>query len=71
MPSLVMWGQLDQVTPISGAEFYTQHLPSGTTILYEDLGHVPMEEAPERTSAGCEKWLLNLTLTTQEAEVTP
>lgn len=71
MPSLVMWGQLDQVTPISGAEFYTQHLPSGTTILYEDLGHVPMEEAPERTSAGFEKWLLNLTLTTQEAEVTP
>ena len=68
MPSLVMWGALDQVTPPSGAEFYAEHLPNDTAITYDAVGHVPMEEAPETSVSDFEKWLLNLAETIQEPE---
>lgn len=68
MPSLVMWGALDQVTPPSGGEFYSKHLPNDTSIVYDNVGHVPMEEAPQASVSDFEEWLLNLTVTTQEPE---
>ena len=71
MPSLIMWGKLDQVTPLSGAQWYAAHLPNATSILYEGIGHLPMEEAPKVSAADFEKWLLNSEITTQEPKVTP
>ncbi|MEO0419737.1 MAG: alpha/beta hydrolase [Pseudomonadota bacterium] len=70
MPSLIMWGALDQVTPRSGAEWFAEHLPNDTSIIYDAVGHLPMEEAPETSVADFEKWLLNLkeTIEVPEAE---
>ena len=65
MPSLIIWGAKDQVTPPSGADWYAQNLPNSTSITYEDVAHVPMEEVPERSVSDFKKWLLNLTLTKQ------
>ena len=64
MPSLVMWGAQDQVTPPSGAIWYAEHLPNDTSITYEGVAHVPMEEVPEVSSSDFEKWLANLKVTT-------
>ncbi|MEM1195603.1 MAG: alpha/beta hydrolase [Pseudomonadota bacterium] len=69
MPSLIMWGAEDQVTPLSGAEWYAQHLPNDRSIVYDAVAHIPMEEVPTRSVADFEKWLLNLVLTTQETEI--
>lgn len=69
MPSLILWGAEDQVTPPSGADWYAQHLPNDTTIVYDKVAHVPMEEVPERSAADFEEWLLNLVLTTQTSEI--
>ena len=49
-PTLVMWGAQDAVIPISVVPLFEQRLPNTTTVIYEDLGHIPMEEDPARTA---------------------
>lgn len=50
-PSLVIWGEKDSVIPVAVAYQFDQHLPETCTVIYDDLGHIPMEEAPQRTAA--------------------
>ena len=49
-PTLVMWGAQDSVIPVSVVPLFEQILPNTTTVIYEDLGHIPMEEDPARTA---------------------
>ena len=49
-PTLVMWGAQDAVIPVSVVTLFKQRLPNTTSVIYEDLGHIPMEEDPERTA---------------------
>ena len=49
-PTLVMWGAQDAVIPVSVVTLFKQRLPNTTSMIYEDLGHIPMEEDPERTA---------------------
>lgn len=51
MPALVLWGARDAVIPLVMGERLVRELPSATLQVYDDLGHLPMEEAPERTAA--------------------
>ena len=50
-PTLVMWGAQDSVIPVSVAYQFKANLPNNCTIIYQDLGHIPMEEAPSRTAS--------------------
>ncbi|MEP2737162.1 MAG: alpha/beta hydrolase [Erythrobacter sp.] len=59
MPALVMWGEEDRVTPTSGAEYYTEHLPNAQQIMYSGVAHLPMEEAPQKSVDDFKKWLVN------------
>ena len=59
MPSLVIWGAEDKVTPTSGAKWYGEHLPNDSAIIYPKTAHLPMEEAPEKSAADFKKWLVN------------
>ena len=56
-PTLVMWGAMDSVIPVSVAYQFKAHLPNNCTIVYSDLGHIPMEEAPDRTAADVSEFL--------------
>ena len=56
-PTLVMWGAMDSVIPVSVAYQFKAHLPNNCTIIYSDLGHIPMEEAPNRTAADVSEFL--------------
>ncbi len=51
MPVFVIWGELDTwIDPITVEHFKeTIGIPDERIIIYPDLGHVPMEEDPERT----------------------
>lgn len=60
MPSLIMWGKDDKVTPISGADWFSQHLTNDTRIIYPGIAHLPMEEAPQQTVSDFKKWLINV-----------
>ena len=48
-PTLILWGELDTWVPPDHATRFLEDLPDASLITYGDLGHVPMEEDPERT----------------------
>lgn len=50
-PTLIMWGAQDSVIPVSVAAQFEEFLPNTKTVIYQDLGHIPMEEDPARTAA--------------------
>ena len=57
VPTLVMWGKEDALIPYEAAEWFDTHLPRSTLVAYEGIGHIPMEEAPERSATDLAIWL--------------
>jgi len=50
-PTLLVWGAKDAMIPVSNAQDYLRELPDARLVRFDDLGHVPQEEAPQRTVA--------------------
>lgn len=50
-PTLVLWGARDTWIPPTVGERFVADLPNAELRLYDDAGHVPMEELPEPTAA--------------------
>ena len=50
-PTLIMWGDDDQLVNIDAAPKFHRDIPNSELIIYENMGHVPMEEIPERSVA--------------------
>jgi pimeloyl-ACP methyl ester carboxylesterase len=48
-PTLLLWGEKDALIPFSNAQDYLGALGNGRLVSFPDLGHVPQEEAPERS----------------------
>lgn len=48
-PTLLVWGERDAMVPFSNAQDYLAVLPDARLVSFPDLGHVPQEEAPERS----------------------
>ena len=57
MPSLIMWGKKDTLVPLANATWFARQLPNETVVVYDDLGHIPMEEDPVRTVGDFRGWL--------------
>ena len=49
VPVLLLWGMQDGMIPVANAADYEAALPDARLVRLPDLGHVPMEEAPERS----------------------
>ena len=60
VPTLVMWGEEDSLIPFSAAGWYMDHLPAAKLVSYSGIGHLPMEESPERSLADLRAWLSGL-----------
>jgi len=50
VPTLLMWGAQDTWIAPSVAERFKRDIPGSELIVYPELGHLPMEEDPERTA---------------------
>ena len=50
MPVLIMWGENDKWINVSRASLFERDLQNSEVIIYENVGHVPMEEIPEKTA---------------------
>jgi pimeloyl-ACP methyl ester carboxylesterase len=48
VPTLVLWGAKDRWIPTAHAGEFASRIPGAKSVMYAGLGHVPMEEAPER-----------------------
>jgi pimeloyl-ACP methyl ester carboxylesterase len=50
VPTLLMWGDQDEWVPLDVMQQFAQALPNSQSIVYEGVGHMPMEELPVQTS---------------------
>lgn len=50
-PVLILWGEEDALIPVSAALWFKAALPDARLISYPGIGHLPQEEAPDRTAA--------------------
>ena len=56
-PTLVIWGREDALVPVADAERFARDLPDVRVRIYDGVGHLPMEEAPEPTAAAVRAFL--------------
>lgn len=56
-PTLLLWGEQDQMIPISTAADYLAALPDARLVTFDNTGHLPQEEAAARSLAVVEKFL--------------
>ena len=56
-PTLLIWGEQDQMIPSSNAQSYANVLSNSTTVLVPILGHLLQEEQPEKGLAAVTQFL--------------
>jgi len=57
IPTLILWGGLDQVLPVSDAERFHHDIVNSQLVVFSQLGHVPQEESPAQTVKTMEDFL--------------
>lgn len=59
MPVYVMWGELDTWIPVDAATSFQDllNLPDEHVIIYEGIGHLPMEESPDQSVQDYLAWI--------------
>ena len=56
-PTLLIWGDQDQMIPIANAQDYLKALPNARLVVLPGVGHVPHEEAPAAGLAALQAFL--------------
>ena len=51
VPTLILWGREDKLIPVSVAAWFSQMIPGARVTILDGIGHIPMEEAPDRSLA--------------------
>ena len=59
-PALFVWGRRDRLVPAGFARHVAEAVPNARSVVFEDCGHVPQFELPERTHAEVRAFLLSL-----------
>lgn len=49
-PTLILWGREDRFIPVASAGWYARQLPQARSVIYEGIGHLPMEETPDASA---------------------
>jgi pimeloyl-ACP methyl ester carboxylesterase len=57
MPVLILWGEGDQLIPVSTAHDWVKAVKGSKLILYPATGHIPMEEVAEKSAADVRAFL--------------
>ena len=56
-PTLILWGGRDELIPPAFAKRFAADIPGSQQVVFDDLGHVPQEEDPQRTVAAVKAFL--------------
>jgi pimeloyl-ACP methyl ester carboxylesterase len=51
VPTLILWGEGDQLIPVSTAHNWAKAVPGSKLIVYPATGHIPMEEVADKSAA--------------------
>lgn len=57
VPTLVMHGRQDKLIPFENGEAFAKAIPGATLLAYDGVGHVPMEQIPDRSAADLDGWM--------------
>jgi len=57
-PTLIQWGGKDRWISVTQAHYYHKTIPNSQLIIYEGVGHTPMEEIPELSAKDLNKFIL-------------
>lgn len=57
-PTLILWGEKDALIPVEHAKRFDADLPNSELIIYENIGHMPQIEIPERSAGDARRFLL-------------
>jgi pimeloyl-ACP methyl ester carboxylesterase len=57
VPTLILWGGRDQLIPPDAGRRFARDIAGSELVMFDDLGHVPHEEAPDRTLTAVLKFL--------------
>jgi pimeloyl-ACP methyl ester carboxylesterase len=55
-PTLVLWGALDRLLDPGDARRFASDIAGARVVVYPELGHIPMEEDPQRTVRDAESF---------------
>ena len=55
--TLILWGGRDRLIPPAHAQQFAHDIPGSTTVVFNELGHVPHEEDPQRTVLAVQRFL--------------
>lgn len=50
-PTLIMWGDHDMLVNVEAAPRFHEDIPNSELLIYENMGHIPMEEIPAKSVA--------------------
>jgi pimeloyl-ACP methyl ester carboxylesterase len=56
-PVLILWGTDDKLIPVAATKWFKDAIPQSKVIIYPGVGHLPMEEEPEKSAADTEAFL--------------
>lgn len=56
-PTLVLWGKEDHLIYATAAGTFDDRIPHSSAIVYENVGHVPQEEVPDRVASDIRTFL--------------
>ena len=59
-PTLIIWGAEDRLVLASAAQTFDDAMPNAEAVIYDGIGHLPMEEAPDRTAEDIDAFLKTL-----------
>lgn len=57
-PTLILWGDLDTLIPRDAGEAYNAAIKGSKLIVYNNVGHVPMEEVPEASARAVREFIV-------------
>jgi pimeloyl-ACP methyl ester carboxylesterase len=60
VPALIMWGREDSLIPVDVAELFSTTLAQSTLVIYDNVGHMPMEEIPNRSAKDVSTFLFEV-----------
>ena len=61
-PTLIIWGDKDNLISVENAYKFEQDIPSSSLIVYPDIGHIPMDEAGKQSAKDVRTYLLGSAL---------
>lgn len=59
-PALLLWGAEDKLIFASAATTFDERLPNAEAVILDNVGHIPMEEAPAATANAIRRFLEGL-----------